>query len=381
MSTAAKVGINLLWLRPGEVGGSEQATVALLEGLRDAAPADLDLRLFVLPSFVDAHPEVAGAIATSVLRVAGLSRAARVAAEASWLAWRTRDLDLVHHAGGTAPLLARRPYVVTLHDLQPLERSVTHGPVKRAYLRSMIPASLRRARAVVVPSEFVRRGVVALRAVDPGVVVVVPHAIPDSTGRTPPAQLRERYGIEGRVVLYPAITYPHKNHATLLEAFALVLAQCPDAVLVLPGGEGASEAAVQTLIAERGLEAQVRRLGRIPEPDKDGFYALAEVVAVPSTYEGFGLPAVEALRAGVPLVVAAGTALPEVAGEAALVVDPLDVTAWAAAIVRLLRDPAERDRLVALGHRQVATYEVNRVVDEMVAVYRAALSGPPADRP
>ena len=100
------------------------------------------------------------------------------------------------------------------------------------------------------------------------------------------------------MVLYPAITYPHKDHATLVEAFALVRQHHPEAVLVLTGGEGACEREVADQVDRLGLRASVRRTGRIPTADVAGLYSVASVVAVPSTYEGFGLPAAEAMAAG-----------------------------------------------------------------------------------
>ena len=372
--TRTRVGVNLLWLVPDEVGGSEQSAVAGLHALRALAPADIELRLFVLTPFLEAHPDLVSAFPTEVLPVSGRSRIVRVAAEATWLARRTRGLDLVHHAGGTAPLRrAGVPYVVTLHDLQPLERSVTHGPVKRAYLAGVLPRSLRAARAVIVPTEFVRASVLARFGLDPAAVVTVPHCVePDVQPITPSDVLRARYRLGGPAVLYPAITYPHKNHATLVEAFAEVHRAHPDAQLVLPGGEGACEAALRAQIEGLGLAGCVRRLGRISEADKNGLYRVATVVALPSTYEGFGLPAAEAMAVGVPLVAANTTALPEVVGDGGLLVDPADAPAWAAAITRLLGAPTERAELIERGRARARLY-AGRVNAEAVAdLYRRA---------
>ncbi len=143
-----RLDINLLWLVPGQVGGSEESTVSSLLGLAALAPADLDLRVLVLEPFADAHPEVAAALPIEVLRLSGRSRPARVVAESTWLAGRTGEADLVHHAGGTAPVRSAAPYVITLHDLQPLLSAGdggprTHGRVKRGYLSTVVPRSLR----------------------------------------------------------------------------------------------------------------------------------------------------------------------------------------------------------------------------------------------
>jgi alpha-1,3-rhamnosyl/mannosyltransferase len=355
-SAPLRVGINLLWLVPGEVGGSEESTLASLRGLIDRADPRLDLRLFALPSLAQAHHDVTSALPTELLPTAGRARPARIAAESSWLAARARGVDLLHHAGGTAPPVRTAPYVLTLHDLQPLERRATHSTVKRAYLALAVPQSVRAARLTIVPSEFVRRAVLARFSVDPGSVVAVPHGVEVRVAATPEDVVRARYDLDGPIVLYPAITYPHKNHATLVDAFAEVVRQVPDALLVLTGGRDGEEDRVRDQIDRLGLRSRVRRTGRISSSDVAALYRIASVVAVPSRYEGFGLPAAEAMAYGAPVVAADATALPEVVGDAGCLVDPDDVAGWAAALVALLLDEGDRQRLAAAGTVQAERY-------------------------
>jgi glycosyltransferase involved in cell wall biosynthesis len=373
----AVVGVNLLWLVPGRVGGSEESTVATLRGLVALAPPDLDLRLFVLEPFAEAYPDLVAALPTEVLTLSGRARPLRVLGEATWLAGRTADVDLVHHAGGTAPPRSRTPYVLTIHDLQPLGRGPrgprTHGPVKRAYLGVVAPRSIKGARLVVVPSEFVRATVTARTGRTADEVVVVPHAVVRHPAPTSRAELAARHRLDGPVVLYPAITYPHKNHVVLVEAFAGVVAAHPSALLVLTGRPDGAEPAVAAAVERLGLGERVRRLGRIPAADVAGLYELADVVAVPSRYEGFGLPAVEAMRYGTPVVAATGTALPEVVGDAGLLVDPDDVDGWAAALTDLLGDDARRAALAAAGTARAARYGLEANAMAVAAAYRAAL--------
>jgi alpha-1,3-rhamnosyl/mannosyltransferase len=367
------VGINLLWLVPGEVGGSEESTLASVRALAARPDLELDLRLFVLEPLLAAHPDVAAALRTEVLPISGRARWARIAAETSWLAARSRGLDLVHHAGGTAPPLRGAPYVLTLHDLQPLERRATHGALKRAYLGAAIPPSVRGARLIAVPSEFVRRSVLARFGTDPDRVVVVPHGVGALEQPTPADVVAARYRLDGPVVLYPAITYPHKNHAVLVDAFARVVASHPDALLVLTGGRGSEEDSVRDQIDRLGLRERVRRTGRISAADVAGLYAAAAVVAVPSRYEGFGLPAVEAMAYGAPVVAADAAALPEVVGEAGRLVAPDDVDAWAATIGELLDSPAERDHLRTEGRARAGRYTWSANAAALADLYRRAL--------
>ena len=367
------VGINLLWLVPGEVGGSEESTLARVRALLDLAAPDLDLRLFALEPLVAAHPDLAARVATEVLPSDGRTRWKRVVAESTWLRRRGRELDLLHHAGGTAPVRRGTPYVLTLHDLQPLERRATHGALKRAWLAATIPPSVRHARRTVVPSEFVRRAVVDRFGLDEDRVVAVPHGVEAAAVATDADELAHRYRLDGPVVLYPAIPYPHKNHRVLVAAFAEVVATHPDAVLVLTGGEGSEDAPLRAQVAALGLEARVRRTGRIATEDVAGLYRAAAVVAIPSRYEGFGLPVAEAMAHGAAVVAADATALPEVVGDAGVLVDPDDVGAWTTAISALLDDPLERVRLGAAGRERCAarwSWRANAAA--LADVYRGA---------
>ena len=379
--TRRTVGINLTWLVPGEVGGSEQSTVATLMGLIDLAAADIELRLFVVPDFVQAHPEVTDAVATVVAPISGRSRPRRVVLESTWLAEQTKGMDLVHHAGGTVPARRSAPCVLTLHDLQPLTGAgtgagpATHSWTKRAYLARTVPAAVRAAGLVAVPSAFVRGTLLEQLGVADDRVVVVPHAVPVRPAPTPVRHLVARYGIDGPVVLYPAITYPHKDHATLLEAFDRLGRHHPEAVLVLPGGAGEAEAALQARLAgDPALAARVRRLGRVSDADLAGWLDLAAIVAVPSRYEGFGLPALEAMAAGVAVVAADSTALPEVVGDAGRLVPPGDVDAWATALGQLLASPVARDRLGGLGRRRAAAFSPAANAQGFAELYRRALA-------
>ncbi len=188
-----------------------------------------------------------------------------------------------------------------------------------------------------------RATVLARAGLSPDRVVVVPHGVERHPDPTPRAELVRRHDLEdGPVVLYPAITYPHKNHATLVEAFAGVLAEHPGATLVLTGRPDAAEGQLLTRIGSLGLRDRVRRLGRVSDADVAGLYELATVVAVPSRYEGFGLPAAEAMAYDTPVVAADATSLPEVVGDAGVLVDPDDVEGWRRELGRLLGDPVAR---------------------------------------
>jgi alpha-1,3-rhamnosyl/mannosyltransferase len=380
---APVVGINLLWLVPGEVGGSEQSTVATVRGLLDRPRDEIEIEvIYALQSFVDAYPDVAARVPVAVPRIDGRSRVRRILTESSWLSPRTAGLDVVHHAGGT--ISSNPPHrgastpvnVLTLHDLQPLVARDTHDLVKRWYLALAIPRAVNRSRRIAVPSEFVRSTVLRRFDVAPEQVVAIPHAVPVRPPATPSDEVVERYRLDGPVVLYPAITYPHKDHATLLAAFERVLVRHPGAVLVLAGGPGSSEGDVRAQIEDSAtLRRQVRRTGRIPEADVAALLELADVVAVPSRYEGFGLPALEGMAAGTAVVAADATSLPEVLGDAGQLVRVGDVAAWTTAISDLLADDGERGRLGETGRARAARFTTEANAAAFAQLYRDAVEG------
>jgi len=384
--------VNLMWLVPGVVCGSEESVTDALRAIDEAAPADLQLHLAVLRPFVDAHPDLVDAFPTSVSALDGADKARRVLAEQTWLAATARSLgaEVVHHAGGTVPLVHPGAVVLTIQDLQPLDMPRNFSLVKRTYLRTMLGRSARAARVVCVPSEFSRQRVVELLGVAPDRVRVVPWS-----PRPVPAATSVAHGSgdigsgdigdhsaggsqvpDGPFLLYPAITYPHKNHLVLLEAFARLAGTARDARLVLTGGASSTEDEVRTRIDELGLGDRVVRTGRVGAGQLESLYAAATGVVVPSRYEGFGLPVLEAMLRDRPVVAARAGSLPEVARPEDLV-DPDDVTGWTAAMqsVLTLSDRARSER-IAEGRRAVARFTPGRTAAGLVDAYRAARRSP-----
>ncbi len=377
MSPPLRVAVDLLWLRPGVVGGSETLLVGQLEALARHAADAVDPVLFALPAFPGAHPDLAAALRTVTARISGAHRAVRVVAEATWLFTEARRhrAAVLHAPGGTVPARRPAPTVVTIHDLQYLAYPQHFSTVKLAWLRAAVPAAVRRSAAVATPSEYVRAAVEEAFPFVAGRVRVTPPVVaPRHLDGPPEPDLRARYRVPGPFVVLPAITYPHKGHATVLAALARLAPAHPDLSLVLLGAEGPAEADVRARIAVLGLNERVRRPGRVPDADRDGLIRAAAALAFPSRFEGLGLPVLEAMALGCPVVVAATTALPETAGGAALLVPPDDADAWAAALDRMLTDPAERDRLIAAGRARVAAFTPERTAAALVATYRLALS-------
>ena len=367
-----KVGCNLLWLVPGSVGGSEMATVALLRQIAASPPGDVELELFALDAFGQTYPDLVEAFPVHTIPLTGRIRGVRVAAENSWLARQTAGVDVVHHMGGTLPVVRGAPGVVTIHDLQPFDMPDNFTLTKRTYLRRSIPRSVRMAAGVIVPTEFVRRGMIDRFGVAADRVGVTPWGVEPPTTQVSVAQVQARYGLPRRWFVYPSFTWNHKNHGLLLRAFAMVAAREHDVMLVLTGGEGPAEQHVRDQVSALGLRGRVRRTGLIPYRDVLAIVRGAVAMTFPSRYEGFGLPVLEAMSLGTPVLSSDAGALPEVAGGAATLLDIDDPEAWDEAMTRMLHDGEERARLAGAGRAHVAGYTWRRTAEGTLDTYRSA---------
>jgi glycosyltransferase involved in cell wall biosynthesis len=369
-----KVGINLLWMVPGVVGGSETYVTRLLSGLVERSTA-FDYTLFALPQFKDAHPELAKTFKTAFAPVSGQWKSFRIAGENSWLIreCRRRHIDLVHHAGGVIPVLRTTRPVLTIHDLQYLYYPEYFTTSKLAYLKRMVPRSAEAARLVLTPSEFTRRTVIERLNIDPSIVIVIPHGISPREPETPADGVREVYGLPERFFLYPAITYPHKNHLVLLEAFARLRRLKPETMLVFTGAKGSMETRIASEIHKLGIDASVKRLGYVPATHLDAMYRQAVAMCFPSRFEGFGAPVLEALARGCPVIAANATALPEVVGNAGQLVSPDNAEQWTRAMTAVLEDDSERERLAKAGIERSREFNWTRAADLLEDSYRHAL--------
>jgi alpha-1,3-rhamnosyl/mannosyltransferase len=372
-----RIGVNLLWLVPGVVGGSEESTVRALDAVvGPAAASGFEVVLFALADLVSAHPDTTARFATVTAPVDGSNKPRRVLCENTWLHSAARDhrIDLLHHAGGVVPPMSPRPCTVTIHDLQPLDLPSNFSATKRNYLRSVLGLSTRRARRVAVPSEFTRGRVIERLGVDPDRVDVVPWSAPvPSEPIDGAADLVSGLGIGERFLLYPAVTYPHKNHLTLIEAFDVLAADDPDIELVLCGGAAQSETAVRARIMRSPAALRIHRVGRVPVPTLEALYRSAIAMVWPSTYEGFGLPPLEAMVRGCPVIASDIPVLSEVVGDAAVVVEPTDVAGWTEAMRAVTTDATRRHELCEAGLARAALFSPERTADALVHLWCRAL--------
>jgi glycosyltransferase involved in cell wall biosynthesis len=367
-----RVGVNLLWCLPGGVGGSEQYMVRQLAGLLELDA--VHLTVFATAEFAAVHGAMLAGATVVTGPHDGARRTRRVWDENTWLRGRTDGLDLVHHGGGTAPRRSRRPYLLTIHDLQYRTFPQYFSSVKRRYLDAVVPGSARRAALVAVPSEYVRASTATQLRVPIEGVVVVPHGYEPQllVERTDQAELRARLGLgASRVLVYPAMTAPHKRHQFLVELMQRHWTD-DDLRLVLIGGHGSAEQALSQSIAAAppSVRDRIVRPGRVSDADRNGLLAMATAMVFPSEYEGFGAPLIEAMALGAPVVCSDATCLPDVAGDAAIV-RPVRLDAWADALQQV---EAQRDRLIAAGHRRVQHFTTAVSGRALLSAYEQAVA-------
>lgn len=379
------IGINLTWLVPGVVGGSEEYAVRLLTGAAPLLDRSWSARIYGPPALAEAHPALTERYEFVAMPSGRLivGKAARIGLEQTWLARASRSDALVHHVGGTIPFIRPGPAVVTVHDLQPIDLPENFGVLKRRWLGALIPYAVRNADYLLTPSRFTAARLIDRYGVDPDRVRVVPHGHgPTAQDRGPgaesPPDRRSGQGIDparfGRYLLYPAIAYRHKRHRDLVVALDRLTARYPDLAVVFTGRDGPETAALRLLVERLGLTDRVHFTGRVPSPVLDRLYRSAAAVVFPSSYEGFGNPALEAMLHGCPLITSDAGALPEVVGDAGLIVPVGEAQSLETAIAKLLDDPGLAEDLRHRGRERARRFDTGIGASVLVDVYREMLS-------
>jgi len=293
------------------------------------------------------------------------------------LSWEMRAAppDVLFVPSHVLPIIHPRASVVTVHDLGYLRFPEAHTRAARWYLDLSTRWNARCARRVVVDSQATADDLVAAYGTPRGKIrLAYPAGAEGMAPEADPVRLaavRERYGTGERYFLYVGTLQPRKNYPVLLQAFAALRkrASLPH-TLAIVGGRGWLTEEIDATIARLGLEDQVQLLGFAPDADLPALYTGASLLAFPSLYEGFGLPALEAMACGTPVVGSTAPSLPEVCGDAALLVDPTDATGLADALERVLTDRELAHTLVARGRRRAAQFRWEDAAANLLSVYR-----------
>jgi glycosyltransferase involved in cell wall biosynthesis len=347
----ARIGINALYLIPGGVGGTEIYLRELLEAL---ARIDADNLYFIFTNrdtAADLVPRQANFL-RKAQPVRAKFRPARLLWEQTVLpleAGRYR-LDVLFNPGFTSPLLAPCPLVTMFHDLQHKRHPEYFQHLDLPFWRFFLWMSAHRARHLIATSQATRGDLQHFYRMASKTITVIPHGVGQRFFAL------DRSSTEP-YLLYVATLHPHKNHERLLRAYAR---RPRRERLMLAGMAGFRAHAVRALIAELQLDGAVHVTGWIPREELYELYAHASACVIPSTFEGFGMPVLEALAAGIPTACSDIPPLRESAGDAALYFDPFDEAAIAGALDRITEDERLRRTLAESGPRQARSFTWER---------------------
>ena len=371
-----RIGVNGLLLS-SESGYRQSGIDRYLRGLLSALTGALsgdDLTVFAEQGAIDPEGRFDLHLAPAYTR----NRALRVAWEQAGLprAIKQDRIDLFHGAAFALPSRLPVPGVVTIHDLA-FWRWPDQVPKRRGvYLARAVQSAAKKANRVIAVSEATKADVVELLHVDPDRIDVTPLGVDARFRRASGEEIvafRQRNDLERPFILAVGTREPRKNLPALVRAFASIADSIPHD-LIHAGGAGWLTDELDVAVADANLGERLRFVDYVPHDDLPLWYSAADCFVMPSLYEGFGLPVLEAMACGAPCIATNRSSLPEVAGEAALLCEP-DEEAIAAALSVLLHDGELRHRLHEAGPTRAAGFTWQRTVELTAAAYRKAVAG------
>jgi glycosyltransferase involved in cell wall biosynthesis len=300
----------------------------------------------------------------------------------SWRLWRL-DLDLYHATHYVLPLLVPCKAVVTIHDIiHLLYPEFLPSRLAFFYAQRMIKSSLSRAARVISVSQSTRSDLLRYFDVDGRKIEVVYNGVDAAFhDRLPPEEVDQRLaalGVRKPYLLFVGNPKPHKNLDNVIAAFAKALSIHDfEGDLVCVGGEPQADLRIRQKAEAAGVAARLRLVGHVADDALPAIYQGATMFVYPTLYEGFGLPVVEAMASGVPVITSNTSALREIGEGYAQLVNPLDVEALARAIAHSMADPEHRNSLAELGRRRAREFSWERAARRTLSIYRSVLEGTP----
>ncbi len=371
---APRIAISAPLLAPPGSYRSAGIHTYIQHSLQHMAAADPELQL----TLFTAHPpaDLPAAIEVRRPRWNTDRPARRILWEQIALPAAARHADALHATAFVAPIVQLRPSIVTIYDVSFALFPQFFRGFNQTYLRLGTRWSARRARRIIAISECARRDVHRLYNVPLDRITVAYPGVDETLQRRTPDQIQEfrrSKDLPEKFLLYLGTLEPRKNLTMLVRAFAQLKRECPDALLVLAGGVGWLADEVFAALDACGVRDSVRLPGFVAAAEKDLWYAAATAFVFPSLYEGFGMPPLEAMACGTPVLASQAASLPEVIGEAGLLLAPDDVGSWAAAMQRVWLDAAYRAELADRGVKQAQQFTWQATSRQITQAYRAVL--------
>jgi len=290
-------------------------------------------------------------------------------------------IDLLFTPSVAIPFWVPCKTVTTIHDMIPFHQKVGKYPkIRAAYMRWATKRAARRSDLVLTVSEHSRQEIIQFCQVSGGKILVAPNGVDEKYRRVdskgPIARCRAKYKLPDRFILFVGTLEPGKNIPRLVEAFRRLKSRCciPHK-LVIVGPRGWGTKPILKTIENSALKDEIWITGFIPELDLPYVYNAADLFVFPSLYEGFGLPPLEAMACGTPVVASNVPALPEIVGEAALLVDPYDIDELASAMERVLRDKQLRERMVGKGMERARGFSWKKTAEIVAEAFRKVEEG------
>jgi glycosyltransferase involved in cell wall biosynthesis len=371
-----RIGIDALSVIPTAVGGSEIYIYELTKGLLQADTkneyylflSQLNQTRFENLTYPNLKPVL--------VKYPARSRAFRIAAQQFSLPKLLRELqiDVCHYPGTTMTLSTPCPSVLTVQSLHCYRFPESFSAVRRRYLRYMTAASVNKAHAVIVPSEYCRNETISLLNAAPSKVFVVPEGIRTTDFDSIDGDMLTRLGLrEGEYIFCPCHFLPYKNVDAAIKAYHLIKSReyLPHK-FVIAGclSDQQYYRRIQELIRTLGLKDDLMYIGSVPHGQMKSLYRGSALCVYPSLCETFGLPVLEAMASGTPVVCSNRASLPEVAGKAAVLVDTMDVIKLSRAMYRVLKNPAVRRMLVDDGLQNVRRFDWERAAMSTLEVFQ-----------
>jgi glycosyltransferase involved in cell wall biosynthesis len=288
------------------------------------------------------------------------------------------QLDLLHSLHYTMPLAYPGRTVVTFHDMTFFLFPQYHTLPKRFFFRFFIRASSRKAVALIADSESTRQDAIRLVGVSAEKIFTAQLGVTQEfrpiRDETILQQTRQKYQLPEHFLLYVGTIEPRKNLPTLLQAYAAVADQMSAHRLVVVGLKGWMVRNIGQNSGQLKISDKVHFTGYVEQPDLPVIYNLADVFVYPSVYEGFGLPVLEAMACGTPVITSNVSSLPEIVGDAGVLLAPNDTQALGRSMLELINDPIQRQRLSIMGQERAAAFSWKRTAEKTIAVYRHVIS-------